>query len=812
MKPLTIHISTAHSRHSKAWVVEQTTWDELAKRCSSPIRTSETAAQYAHMDNTRRSDIKDVGGFVGGIVEGGRRTRGSVQQRTLITLDVDDATPTTWEGFQLICPHAALVYSTHTHTAAHPRLRLVMPLSRPVSPDEYEAIARRIAADVDIEQFDDSTYQAERLMYWPSASKDAPFYFRQQDGTPLDADAYLRRYGDDWRDVALWPISSRVPALQKRSSKLLGDPRSKRGVVGLFCQAYTVPEAIETFLSDIYTPAGKDRYTYTRGTAAAGLVIYDNGLYAYANNATDPCTGHNNNAFDLVRIHLFAADEDTTLHVQQRPSYHRMVGLAYADERVKKIRQEQQCEQARKNFADLGRTDVATEEREDNAEEVIANLQVNDKGTPLASIFNYEYILTHDNKYRDRLWLDDFSNRFCAERLPWRDSKWRGAYWTDLDASQLFARISLDYNINKKDAFLDALNNVCSSHRRNLVEEYLDTLEWDGTPRLDTLFIDYLGAADEPIIRAMTRKQLTAAVKRIYEPGCKHDYCIVLVGEQGIGKSKILQRLGGDYFCDSIRRMDEKDTLDLLQQAWIVELPELAAMQRSEVEAVKAFITTASDTFRPAYGRNKITSLRHCIFFGTTNSSEFLRDATGNRRFWVIPTDEKRRTHTPDDITHDIRAQIWAEAKQCYLDEEQTYLTREQEQQADSIRKGYTDVLNDGRLGILEDYLDTILPADWTSRSKEQRRAFFVNDQPITREGKDTRDFVSIVEILYECFGQLPGAKQGSTRAAIAAQMRELPNWTDTANQVQRCGPYGLQRVYTRTTPLIIPEKKSEPI
>lgn len=803
----TLHISTASSRFSKAWSVEDITWDELASRCANCRRTPETARQYAELPQPRQADIKDVGGFVGGVIVGGRRTKGSVQERDILTLDLDYATPSTWEDFTYAFPSTtALMYSTHKHTPEKPRLRLVLPLSRTVTPDEYEAIARAVAAKFDIEQFDDTTYAPERLMYWPSASADADFFFDRQDINPLDADAILATYAD-WHDVTLWPVSSRTPALREREKRRAGDPTAKRGVVGDFCRTYDIPAAIEHFLPDIYTPAGKNRYTYVPGTAAAGLVVYDDGKFAYANNATDPCSGHLVNAFDLVRLHLYADDDkdaDPRTLPQNRPSYTRMVELSRTDDNVQRQRFAERQEEARRYFADVTRTDTTEEPETDNAAEVKQSLKPNAKGdAPVVDVNNFIIILTTDNKFRGRLWYDEFQHRRYARGLYWLGrEREKGTCWTDTDEANLRHYIENTYQMYNRPKLQDALDKVFGDNRRNPLADYLSSLEWDTTPRLDTLLIDFLGAPDTPIVRLMTRRHLVGGVARVLDPGCQHDYCIVLAGEQGIGKSSLLKRLGGDYFCDSLQSMDNKDALELVNTAWIIELPELAATRKSEVEQVKSFLTTRKDEYRPPYARNKETRYRQCIFFGTTNADDFLRDTTGNRRFWVIPVDATRRKLPIAELTDEYRDQVWAEALQYYLNHEPQYLDPEQEREVERVRRGYVDIAQDGRLGIIENYLNTLLPADWKSRNIELRRAFFTNLDPIQPEGITPRDEVSVAEILSECFKKDPDERYRTQRKDIKFLMAQLPDWKYTG-EIQRCGPYGTQRVYRRTRPLI---------
>ena len=215
---------------------------------------------------------------------------------------------------------------------------------------------------------------------------------------------------------------------------------------------------------------------------------------------------------------------------------------------------------------------------------------------------------------------------------------------------------------------------VSSERLYHPVKEYLNGLSWDGTKRLENLLVDYLGAEDTPYVRAVTRKTLVAAVARIYEPGTKFDSILVLNGPQGIGKSTLFARLGRAWYSDSLSISDMKDKTasEKLQGYWILELGELAGIRKMDVETVKSFITRTDDKYRKAYGVNVESHPRQCIIVGSTNSDGgFLRDVTGNRRFWPVRVLGKGR-HKPWDL--DAVDQIWAEAAEYYHQGEELFL------------------------------------------------------------------------------------------------------------------------------------------
>ena len=223
------------------------------------------------------------------------------------------------------------------------------------------------------------------------------------------------------------------------------------------------------------------------------------------------------------------------------------------------------------------------------------------------------------------------------------------------------------------------------------MREYLDGCVWDGVPRVETLLVDYLGAEDTPYTRAVTRKALTAAAARIYDPGCKFDYMLTLRGRQGIGKSALIARLGGRWFSDSFTTLQGKDAYEQVLGVWIMEVGELAGMRRAEAETIKLYISKQVDRFRPAYGRRTQEFPRQCIFIGTTNEAQFLRDRTGNRRFWIVDTPNEPRRSLWDELTPETVRRVWAEAAELYHAGETLYLPPELESVARRVQESFEE-------------------------------------------------------------------------------------------------------------------------
>jgi predicted P-loop ATPase len=194
------------------------------------------------------------------------------------------------------------------------------------------------------------------------------------------------------------------------------------------------------------------------------------------------------------------------------------------------------------------------------------------------------------------------------------------------------------------------------------VVEYLESLTWDGTHRIGSWLVDYLGADDEPITRTMSSKFLIAACARAYNPGCQVDTALILKGPQGNGKTSILRILGGEWYVCLSEKLGDKDSRMKAASGWIVEIAELAGMTAADSRAIKSFLDQTDDIFRPPYGASMLTFKRHCVFTGTTNEDDYLLDQTGARRFWVTESDKPVAL----DKAITDRDQLWAEARDAY--------------------------------------------------------------------------------------------------------------------------------------------------
>lgn len=784
-----LDVALGNSRKTKTWKNKTLRWSELLERLKTTTRTPETLAEFNAMSRDKQSDIKDVGGFVGGYCNNGNRS--DVRHRSLLCLDADFADGDIWPDWCLLYGSAAAVYSTHKHTPEKPRLRLVVPMARDVGPEEYQAIGRRIAEALGIDKFDDTSYQPQRLMYWPSTSQDAEYVFEQLDGPLLDPDAVLATY-HNWRDVSSWPMSSRVAEVVKRTNAKQQDPVEKGGIVGAFCRAYTIQEAIEVYVP-AYVPCDEPgRYTYTEGSTAAGVVIYDD-KFSYSHHATDPASGQLCNAWDLVRLHQFGEldkciDQDTT--VTLRPSYKAMAQLAAEDKAVKAQIVNDRTTEAMSDFEAV----ESEKEPEKPAEDWKGKLKVTDKGGIAQTIENAVIILKNDPKLAGALALNEMDHNIVTRQsLPWRKVK-GSSQWVDGDDAALRYYLEKVYGMTGKDRIFDAVNVVAQQNKFHPVREYLESCTWDGVPRVDTLLIDYLGAEDNAYTRAVTRKTLVAAVARIFRPGCKFDYMLTLRGRQGIGKSAIIAKLGGPWFSDTFTTMQGKDAYEQVMGVWLMEVGELAGMRKAEAETIKLYISKQTDRFRPAYGRRTQEFARQCIFIGTTNETQFLRDTTGNRRFWVVDTPNEPERDLWEELTPETVKHIWAEAVKFYKDGEELYLPRTLERTAREVQESYEE--ENPRAGIISDYLDRLLPTDWDSKDLYSRRQWLESEVV----GTVKRTTACTLEIWAEALGGNPDKIDRYAAKEIRDIMAGMSGWVHKGATLKTIKPYGRQRYYERRT------------
>lgn len=774
-------IAVGNSRMDKKWKNRDISWEDLCQRVSSTIRTTETVEEYRKLKKGAQDNIKDVGGFVGGQLREGRRKNGMVLCRSMLTLDMDYGEPGIWDEIDLLHDFRCCVYSTHKHTPEHPRLRMIIPLARDIIEEEYPAVARMVAKEIGIDLFDDTTYEACRLMYWPSTSANGEFFYKTKDGPLLDPDAYLAKYAD-WHDASTWPVSSRQSEAVRRSITQQADPLEKPGIVGAFCRAYTIEEAIETFLSDVYEPSSMNgRYDYIPADSAAGVVVYD-GKFAYSHHATDPVCGKLLNAFDLVRLHKFRElDENVGLDTPpgKLPSFKAMSDLALGDDKVKAVFAEERVAQAAAEFSD---------------EDWQNGLELDKSGHVKNTLHNLTIILENDPNLKGVVFNQLLDGMEIKGEVPWKHPS---KFWRDADDAQLISYVDAHYGTFSARNYDIAVTKVADDRAYHPIREFIESLpEWDKVPRVDTLLVDYLGAGDTAYVRAVTRKTLCAAISRVLRPGCKFDSMLVLNGPQGVGKSTLIAKLAGEWFSDSLNLGDTKDktAAEKLQGYWILEIGELAGLKKAEVETLRSFLSRQNDIYRAAFGKRATPHLRQCVFFGTTNAeSGYLRDTTGNRRFWPVKTPGNGKKQSWN-LTHEEILQIWAEALVYVRQGEKLYLSAEMDALAKDEQREAME--SDEREGLVREYLDTLLPERWAEMDLFERRNFLSGSDfgGLQEKGTVRRTSVSNMEIWCECFGKERANLRRTDSNELTGILARL-GWERADNKV-RIPLYGPQYVF----------------
>lgn len=784
---MTLNIAQGLKVNAKTWKNKKISWTDLVSKLKSPVITEETVKEYQTAHKRDKLKIKDSGGYVGGYLRGGRRKPENVVYRQLLTLDLDFADSEVWESFTLLFDNAAVLHSTHSHTPEQPKYRLIMPLNREATPEEYEAVGRQIAGQINIELFDNTGFQPYRLMFWPSHSVDAKYEFYEQDGPWLDVDEILDTY-DNWLDSSLWPTSrAYVDQVKERVGKQQ-DPTCKEGLVGTFCRAYGIEEAIAQFLSKQYEKISDTRYTYKKGSTAGGLVVYEN-KFAYSHHGTDPISGNLCNAFDLVRMHKFLdLDENSTSKGVRLPSYQAMQELASKDKQVKKQIARETLADAKEAFS------VPVDDEEEQDLSWLENLEVDRKGAYRPTANNINLILANDPRLKGVFRFNRFDGkRYVFKNLPWRTPEMLPDTLRNIDYAGLRNYIEIVYGISSSAKIDDALSLILEENAYHPLKSYLNECakEWDKKPRLETLLIDFLGAKDSVYSRRAISIWAAAAVARVFQPGIKFDLVLTLVGEQGEGKSTFFHKLGVGWTSDSFMGVKGKEAYEQLQGAWIIEVAELSGFRKDDIEAVKHFITKQEDTFRPAYGRGVETFKRQCVFGATTNRKEFLRDDTGNRRFLPIDTNLAASLQTPFDLDEAYIKQVWGEAVHLWRSGIKLYLDGESKRIARIEQNLHREV--DERTGVVDKFLNTPVPDNWPKLTIMARQMYF--EEPSSKG--EMRDVICIAEIWCECLGQPLEQMNRWKTSDLNKIMKGFPDW-EPINSTKNFGPYGRQRYYRR--------------
>lgn len=495
-------IAYGNNRQAKKWSNKTVKFDDLKKRLQSTMYTTESVEEYRKMSKAQRDAAKDHGGFVAGVLKGGRRKVDTVEKRSMIALDGDRITKEFLDDYENSAPYTSVLYTTHSSTVEDPRVRLIFPLTRDITSEEFVAVSRYLAQMLGIDMFDECSYQPNQLMYWPSTPANGTFVYKETDGGWLDPDVILNAH-PEWTDPTQMPTSSRESKANTTKQKKVADPLSKEGTVGLFNRVFfPVTLALDTFLSGVYEPTDNpNRYHLIESSSVAGVEIKDD-KFVYSHHAKDPAYLKLCNAFDIVRIHKF---DD----LDEKASFKAMCEFAMQIDEVKLQAANERLAEAEADFTasdDDWKKRLKYQPR--------TNLLEN-------SVYNLNLILANDSDFANFA-FNEMANRIqVTGPLPWDRPK-GNMFWRDADTAQLKSIIDIRYLPFSSRNHDVAFTKTADDRHFHPVRDYLNSLpEWDGIERVEDIFIKYLQADDTEYVRTVTRKTFAAAVARIYVPDRK---------------------------------------------------------------------------------------------------------------------------------------------------------------------------------------------------------------------------------------------------------------------------------------------------
>lgn len=764
---LTLDLSVAPSVSSRRWEAATLTWERLVDRARNP------------------EAVKDCGGYVAGRLKGTARRKGQVEYRSAVTLDADAASetlPAIVAGLGL----RALVHSTYSHTRAHPRYRVIFPIMGPgLSEEEYPRVARGLMEALGEAQFDPGSTQPERLMFWPATANPDEYEVVECQGETATAQGLLRDFG------GLGPTPDHTPGSKR-------DPLGLPGVAGAFNRVYDMARAVETFHLPYDPVEGEpNRWHYTPAESEGGVIVYPDG-YVFSNHASDPAYGRALSMFDLVALHVYGG-EDRAAGVPQstapadRPSIQRAM-------REFAARPEIVTELVAADFADVD----GDEDGARGLPEWVLEFHLHPKtGKPLDDVHNWDLLMRHDPVLRSLARNNMDLTTVTRRQFPWRTVEaGKDDALTNADRAQISAHLQRAYNMPRpaQEQLNGVIDMVAQDHSFHPVVEYLEGLEWDGVSRIET----YLPGAPDAYTRRVARLVAVQAVARALDPGVKVDNCLILTGRQGLGKSWFVETMARGWTCTlgPIEGGGLRDTVMAMTRSWITVADEGFAMKKADAEALKQFVTLTHDVIRLPYAREHVKLLRRQVIWGTTNDAVFLRAQEGNRRFLIVEVAEKLDFGKySDEYVNQVWAEavhIWKTSKAQYglKDNPELFLSSEEEAAAESVRSMATE--EDSVGGLIQAYLDTLVPANWADMSPEERISWLRDEEQGIVSGTHPIDVVCSLEIWEIALGRERGKHSRVDILQITNALKQLPGWFGPMPKPTRLPFYGPQRVFAR--------------
>lgn len=764
---LTLDLSVAPSVSSRRWEAATLTWERLVDRAHNP------------------ESVKDCGGYVAGRLKGTARRKGQVEYRSAVTLDADAASetlPAVVAGLGL----RALVHSTYSHTRAHPRYRVIFPIMGPgLSEEEYPRVARGLMEALGEAQFDPGSTQPERLMFWPATASPDEYEVVECQGETATAQGLLRDFGG-------------LQATPDHKTGPKRDPKELPGVAGAFNRVYDMAHAVAEFHLP-YDPVDGEpnRWHYTPAESEGGVIVYPDG-YVFSNHASDPAYGRALSMFDLVALHVYGG-EDRAAGVPQstapadRPSIQRAM-------REFAARPEIVTELVGADFAPLDGDEAGAR----GLPEWVLELHLHTKtGKPLDDVHNWDLLQRHDPVLRGLARNNMDLTTVTRRPFPWRTVEaGKDDALTNADRAQISAHLQRAYNMPRpaQEQLNGVIDMVAQDHSFHPVVEYLEGLEWDGVSRIET----YLPGAADAYTRRVARLVAVQAVARALDPGVKVDNCLILTGRQGLGKSWFVETMARGWTCTlgPIEGGGLRDTVMAMTRSWITVADEGFAMKKADAEALKQFVTMTHDVIRLPYAREHVKLPRRQVIWGTTNDAVFLRAQEGNRRFLIVEVAEKLDFGKySDEYVNQVWAEavhIWKTSKAQYglKDNPELFLSASEEAAAESVRSMATE--EDSMTGLIQAYLDTLVPENWVEMSPEERISWLRDEEQGIVSGTHPIDVVCSLEIWEIALGRERGKHSRVDILQITNALKQLPGWFGPMPKPTRLPFYGPQRVFAR--------------